>query len=350
MTEIVFKNSVGDYPQAQEFDQRAELGGYAIGRFHGGGTGFIIWLCSETSKVVGLILTAAHVFLEDFTFLKSCEYFSIDRDTYLAVPLKKSLYWSNKSLRYKDPVTGSRISVPEDWIVCKIKRIPGQIYISSLTSISLANSPSHCPPNTPVVLVGFPNQFSPGAFNYVCPEGVRSEYHRVERSMLQGNKLVKTEGVVIKHKKMIAVTCVSSNGMSGSPLLISDGGQYKVIGLLYGGPASPIHYLVSNLISQADNPSSSDLDTLIKYLNVKQNNSTDNDLKNSLLRIINFLSQIHISVNSGAKLIDSDVDILQIIYGKALYYEYKSGNQLKHNLCMPIKKIRSEVTSTFSHF
>ena len=46
MTEIVFKDESGNYPQSELFDQESEFGGYCIGKFLKGGTGFIIKVLS----------------------------------------------------------------------------------------------------------------------------------------------------------------------------------------------------------------------------------------------------------------------------------------------------------------
>lgn len=62
---------------------------------------------------------------------------------------------------------------------------------------------------------------------------------------------------------MICTTSASAIGMSGCPLLINDNGQYNVIGILHDGPASPIHFYVSQLIFTLLDPSQPTFDNLI---------------------------------------------------------------------------------------
>jgi hypothetical protein len=57
--------------------------------------------------------------------------------------------------------------------------------------------------------------------------------------------------------------------MFGSPFLIKVNGQYKVIGLLHGGPASPIHFYTSKILSDLSSPSIADIDNFIGYIEKK---------------------------------------------------------------------------------
>jgi hypothetical protein len=59
MTEVIFKDTEGNFPVFELFDQVQEFSGFAVGRFleDGGGTGFVVRVDREilivTARVLG---------------------------------------------------------------------------------------------------------------------------------------------------------------------------------------------------------------------------------------------------------------------------------------------------------
>ena len=74
MTEVFFKSSSGDWIETESVNQEIEFGGYAIGYFeqdlYKAGTGFVCELYPQNSvdQECALVLTAAHVFLDNFVY------------------------------------------------------------------------------------------------------------------------------------------------------------------------------------------------------------------------------------------------------------------------------------------
>jgi hypothetical protein len=96
MTEIVFKDSAGNLPQSELVDQLSAFGGYSIGVFKNGGTGFIIRDLQDSPVKPALILTSAHIFMEYFEYKSDPINFYIEYDAYFATPLKKKIKWNKK--------------------------------------------------------------------------------------------------------------------------------------------------------------------------------------------------------------------------------------------------------------
>ncbi|OMJ92548.1 hypothetical protein SteCoe_4683 [Stentor coeruleus] len=346
MTEILFADSNGDFPQAKKFNQTKKLGGFAIGAFREPstdyrGTGFVFMLCSGVSSVVALILTAARVFVKSFRYESVSLDFVIGDDTYEAFPLKSNLNWLDPTSRYYDPITNCPISIPEDWVVCELKQKPGNSYHSKLVSLSLSDPTQPIYPGLKTRLVGFPKNFNIDSLHYVSPEADVSQYNKVKQCFLGGNKLIVSKGEIMSYHDMICTTCVSANGMSGSPLLIKLNDCYKVIGLLHGGPATPIHYYTSQIISNKLNPSNTDFDGLINYIQIKRGQAVTREVQNSLEYGLHFVFYIQQNVYQKG-LTNNCANILCDLYSEAINYEFVTGNQLKYNLCVPIIKLYNE--------
>jgi hypothetical protein len=86
------------------------------------------------------------------------------------------------------------------------------------------------------VLLGYPGLVSNSAALTLKPDGDKHEAEVINQEFVE-NKLIYTEGTILKSTNLIAITNSSAAGMSGSPLLIKKNGQWKVIGILIGGPA-----------------------------------------------------------------------------------------------------------------
>ncbi|OMJ78539.1 hypothetical protein SteCoe_21645 [Stentor coeruleus] len=342
MTEILFADIKGVFPRAKEFDQIKKFRGFAIGEFKKSGilagTGFIFKVSSSIYPVVGLVLTAAHIFIEIFDYKPEPLEFIIGQESYQATPLKTSLDWSNLSAYFIDPITNCPISVPEDWVVCELRQILGQNYSAKLVSLSIADYSQPLNPALKTRLIGFPKMIQIDNLQYMSPEAKDTQLYEVKQCFLECNKLIVSKGELLNTLDMICTTCTSASGMSGSPLLIKEHSQYKVIGLLHGGPTSIIHYLVSKLLSNKSSLSHSDLDALINYIELKRNLTIN---KKSLKHLtdyfdINVLTLQRLSFYTEIPRVF--VPYLHELYCRALFIEFATGNQLKYNLCVPLKK------------
>ncbi|OMJ67370.1 hypothetical protein SteCoe_35490 [Stentor coeruleus] len=354
MTEISFVNSAGVFPQTKEFDQTKKFGGFAIGKFkkHGNlvGTGFIIKLCRSTYPIVGLLLTAAHIFVEMFEYKPEPLEFIIGQESYEAIPLKNSLDWSNPSARYLDPITNCPISIPEDWVVCELRQIPDYNYSSILVSLNIADPSQTISSGLQTRLIGFPKKIEKDNIRYTSPEANSSQYSEIIQCFLECKKLIISKGEVLNALDMICITCVSANGMTGSPLLIKEHGKYKVIGLLHGGPASPIHYHISQLLSDISNPSQFDFDALISYIGFKRSLAVSTEAQQCLETCHDILILLRQMAINSRKIHMAIADLLRQYYPQALYMEFITGNKLKYNLCMPIHKIHYELSGFISRY
>lgn len=347
MTELLFADSNGAFPKAKEFNQEKKLGGFAIGVFREPGidcrgTGFVVMLCSGVSSVIALILTAAHIFIREFQYDPAPLEFVIGLESYEAWPLKASLNWTDLSFRYYDPITNCPISIPEDWIVCELRQKPGNVYSSKLISLNLSDPTQSIGLGQKAKLIGFPKILDIHQLEYVSPEANRSQFNEVQQSLLGGNKLIVSKGEVMSASDMICTTCASVNGMSGSPLFTKANGQYTVIGILFGGPASPIHFFTSQILSNLSNPSKSYFDNLLSYIGGKKSQATSQNILNILNDYLLYINGMKQSINSRG-ITHVSANILLDLYSKALYLEFATGNHIKYNLCVPITKFHNEV-------
>ena len=250
MSEIIFKDESGNYPQSELFDQVAEFGGYCIGNFYDGGTGFIIKVLFDNTQISALLLTAAHVFVKDFVYNKNPNEFLIGDDTYLAHPLKDDLDWEDLSLRLEDPISNVKLSVPDDWVICELHKIPGNSYNSKLVSIEIAD-PMIDRKHQNVELIGIPERIDESKLFQICPESSSNQesLNEIKNCFNHEKKIIKTVGTILHYDELICTSCISANGMSGGPLLIREEGALKVVGLLHGGPASQIHFFITEISS-----------------------------------------------------------------------------------------------------
>ena len=98
MTEIIYKDeATHTWPRSTPVDQNVTFAGFCIGNFfyypgEKGGTGFIVKLLPHAEHI-GLALTAAHVFIQDFEYLPKRVEFLLGSETFIAEPLKTSLNW-----------------------------------------------------------------------------------------------------------------------------------------------------------------------------------------------------------------------------------------------------------------
>ena len=122
MCEVLFRDANGTWPKMPPIEQLQEFLGFSVGYFDEegsrAGTGFVIKNLLYHPDYCSIVLTVAHIFIEDFQFKCSQKYFKIGNETYVAFPLKQTLDLNNISQFFRDPISGVRISMPEDWLLC----------------------------------------------------------------------------------------------------------------------------------------------------------------------------------------------------------------------------------------
>ena len=352
MTEIIFTDEEGKYSKNKKLDQVAEFGGYSIGTFrknqYHAGNGFIIKVLSPVSEVSALAMTAAHTFITNFIYEYETVEFIIGNDIYEALPLKEMLDWDDLSLRYQDPITGVQISVPDDWVICELRKKPNLEYNSELASLEFYRSMDSVA-GKKVSLVGFPNQINSDNFDQTCPEASVSNIDELSKCIHEGQNLIETEGIVKNYEKMIAITCVAGNGMSGSPLLIRNDQKYEVIGLLYGGPALPDQFFISEIFNKTDDCVMY-FEELKNYLKKRITHVADKRMIELIMcgyKSVKYIKDLYIE---ESYMCEFSRDILKILYRYAIKHEFELGNYLKYNLCINTMHISINIDSILEKY
>jgi hypothetical protein len=149
---------------------------------------------------------------------------------------------------YKDPITGNEFSLPGDIMIFLIFYTIG-------TTVTL--SPLEVSTLTPkegqnVVIFGYPGQLGiTTTRETICPLSSKYtsiDYFDILQAIRGGNKLVKSSGKIIRTKDLMCVSCSSVPGMSGSPACVIENGEYRVVGILLGGPAAPFQRELVDII------------------------------------------------------------------------------------------------------
>ena len=344
MTEIIYKDPSGSWPQTIPVDQISSFGGMSIGTFlrHGAksGTGFIVKLTPLHPTVCALVLTAARIFISKFSYRKTQMDFLLENEVFKAEPLKDDLDWNNKKLFFKDPISCVRISIPEDWVVCTLSKIPGKVYSQSLVPLQLINPLCILYEELEVTLYGYPKVPELDHLTYVAPESNDIDYDEIENSLCQGNHLVSSKGKIKMIGDILSVSCISANGMSGGPLIIESQNCPFVIGFLHGGPASFLHYYPSRLLN-CMNPSIAQ--AFIDCLTFNLGNGS----------IYSYLHEL-LTKFSLSTISRFDCCVLERLllstYSDALNYEFFQGKNISYNNCLSIKAIFEPLNKILSSY
>ena len=339
MCEILFRDPNGSWPQLPQFDQMSEFNGCAIGYFmkpnQRGGTGFIIKVLNDHRKYSALVLTAAHIFIKEFQFSASAQKFIIVQETYKAYPLKVAINWDDFRLYAIDKISNSKITYPGDWIVCGLRKLPLTNYVQTLVPLELAQNPCMITPNRSVVVYGYPKKPIKDNLEYIAPESLPSDFTDIKHILCGGNNLVCSAGKVLAVDDVICASCASATGMSGSPLIVSEQGKHKVIGLLHGGPASLIHFLCGQILHFRDSRGLDALADLYSYL-------TDNIKDNGFISYI--LSEIE-AVILDSKDLSSILEDIEELYGRALRLERNSGKAINYNIFVNTSRLSVKINN-----
>lgn len=337
MTEVIFKNSKGEWPRTEIIDQDSRFGGFCIGHFQKdgvkGGTGSIIKLLYGHSNSFALVLTSGHIFLKDFQYLKEMTTFKIGREKFLAISVKNDLNWD---LFFKDSISGVNLSVPDDWTVCTISKIPSRNYIQKYIELGIYDVFSALPPDIDIEVHGFPLTPTSNMLSYIAPESLVKDLRDVKETVWNGSGLICSKGKILAENETMAISCASANGMSGSPVIIITPSGPQIIAILFGGPATKIHYYCA-LILHYKEQASTLTEKLLKHIR-----------KYHVEQI--FLAQL---LENFSKLTDLEFqlfwDMLSIIYSTAIMLE-KDRIMWKYNNAISIKSIWNELAALVNKY
>jgi hypothetical protein len=330
MTEVVLRGADGALDNPEQIDQVQLFGGFAIGRFEFGGTGWVVK--KDISNIV--ILTSAHVFMDMFKYSKASKRFLIGDDIYIATPRKNSIDWSNDSAFYTDPISGVPISVPEDWVLCDLE----EIYCHNSSSIIVALEILEGPPdNKDVVVIGYPTPSV--SYTYLSPSATKLEIETLVKNLRFGCSVCFSGKLLSESSQIICATCSSMNGMSGAPLLVKQNGIHKVIGLLYGSKASWMHYYRTRIKNSEGNQ-------LLQFVQELKNFLIEKT-KDSRVPTYYILLFEQIVSNIEAYLATNDEQILEItldhLYYVANVLEEKSGNVVTYNTFISVECFKNHL-------
>ena len=203
-------------------------------KFGSEGSGFLVStrqsLKIGSTFIPGLILTAAHVVCDVLTNQPSKKFFWVELE--------------NGELCYAFFLKSYLADYPEELVSrttgCEYC-LPGDVAILVLTSeddLSLNSYDLYIgdrPTEGSCFVSGYPER--PPAIEYCCPQLTFDEEleNKVERAFHGFNRIVYAEGEIASCHNLIEVSCSTTNGMSGSPVVFGS----KAIGVYVGGPPLP---------------------------------------------------------------------------------------------------------------
>ena len=203
-------------------------------KFSSEGSGFLVSsrqsLKIGSIFIPGLILTAAHVVCDVLTNQPSKNYFCVELE--------------NGELCYAFFLKSYLVDYPEELVSrttgCEYC-LPGDVAVLVLTSEDNLSVNSYDlyigdrPTEGNCFVSGYPERSR--YINYCCPQlGCDKESKKkIERAFHGFKKIVYAEGEIEFCNNLIEVSCSTTNGMSGSPVVFGS----KAIGVYVGGPPLP---------------------------------------------------------------------------------------------------------------
>ena len=102
--------------------------------------------------------------------------------------------------------------------------------------------------------------------------------------------------------------------------MIFEENKYKIVGLLHGGPASPIHYYISKILSNTTSPPLNDIESLIEYFRKKFHSVDTEELRMNIRTQVIFLDSIRENILKSSVLEGLEKEFLIQLYSKALEF------------------------------
>ena len=234
----------------------------------------------------------------------------------------------------KDPISGYKTYIPDNWTFCKLFKIPSATYKNLITALNMIDSLNNIPKTTQVWVFGFPSLFNSNTLAFVAPESSQKDSVHLRKFIGKINELKCSTGKIEKIGEMIAISCSCITGMSGSPVFIENYGKLQVIGLLHGGPASLLQYcsfMINNNLEILSDQRIVNLLDVLRPLSL-----------NHYSLIIEFLESFRKGeINTFDR--KSFLDYSSILYKRALKIELSLGTSIKYNLVTPFTAFVNEL-------
>ena len=220
-----------------------------------------------------------------------------------------------------------------------LKKIYGMCYTQILVPLQLSDGTTSLNRHDEELIMGFISFPNPLRLKYIAPNSLNQDFHAIKKCLDKGKSLVSSIGEVLNIGELIPASCPTAKGMSGSPLFKKTPSGYIVVGVLFGGPASLIHYCTAHLIHCEDiarNPVSQQLSNYLEQ-NIKWSMKT--------LGICNELDQ-----STLLNYLPAPTHGLQLLYSKAVKYESKLGRFTNYNNFQLISSLFSDIQQTLSSY
>ena len=224
---LILKNEPRDYPCS------GSIPGTTV-KFCSGGSGFLVStrqsLKIGSTFIPGLILTAAHVVCDTLTYQPSKKFFWVELENgKLCRAFFLKSYLADYPEKLVSRTTGCEYCLPGDVAV---------LVLTSEDDLSLNSYDLYIgdrPTEGNCFVSGYPER--PPAIEYCCPQLTFDEEleNKVERAFHGFDRIVYAEGEIASCHNLIEVSCSTTNGMSGSPVVFGS----KAIGVYVGGPPLP---------------------------------------------------------------------------------------------------------------
>ena len=165
-------------------------------------------------------------------------------------PISKNL---NTQLIQNDPISECPYSLPNDIIIYEILNVcicGSRVFPVQAGGLEIIDYKKIT--NTEVILLGYPGLLS-SQNSFPLKTGLTLEETEEMHDSMKENQLVWTEGHIEKKGDLLAISNSSAGGMSGSPLLTYINNNWKVVGMLIGGPDVVDHYNLMKLAACVKN-------------------------------------------------------------------------------------------------
>ncbi|OMJ92262.1 hypothetical protein SteCoe_5033 [Stentor coeruleus] len=355
MTEVLFKDTCGNWIFTQPVDESIDPIANSIGYFMIGaemrGTGFIIKI-NQNNNPYAIVLTCAHIFINSTLGLRDDPTrFIVKGESYNVKIMPKFLNWSDKRKFPKDPISGNRISIPEDWLFCEIRK-DNKNYNYSLIALVLSND-SFIPQETNVKIYGFPKPIEYMNFGHCAPTSKITDLSILNNCIHGGNKLVFSEGKILAtNREIMSISCPSSNGMCGSPIIINTDNGIRVVGILHGGPSGTTHKkIMLTIFETIHGININALLGLLKKIN-KQIKTIESAGIQICYKLHRYRTELEIciqAIQNGVEFtnFNSSEIIEQLLdhYSKVLLIEAESGRFTDYNIGLTHELLRNDINN-----
>jgi hypothetical protein len=349
MTELLLKDTEGHWIPTEEVDLGTDPVASAVGYFRifdsFQGTGFVIKVLPGNDPHA-IILTSAHVLLDsNLEFKRGHIKFVVNGDSYEVKILSKEMNWDFKSNFPIDPISGNKLSIPNDWLFCELRMFKKE-YSKPLNSLKVSNDIVFCV-GTNLRVYGFPRPINRDILSYCAPNGELSELETLNTLIHGGQRLVSSKGEILSmNDEIFCISAPTSNGMSGGPIILDTDEGPKVIGILHGGPAGFLHRKLNLAIYSSNSGNflkgmTSLLKKMLKQIRFVNNLGLRNE---ELLRFAWETKYVVKNLKEGRVYdIERCIDSLNSYYKGILKIEASIGNRISYNIgifCRSFKDVQ----------